>query len=128
MTDYLVFDTEAAAQKALGAIYAAMVGAISSPDLLDVATGQVVPKDELTPEQTIEVDAQQRNFPIFGINAATGTKNATDGFTTAWAVAQETVQGAWVFPMPDESLMVGVTNYTAEPYDPEWFPAGPVHG
>jgi hypothetical protein len=120
--DYLVFTTEAAAQTALETIYANMVAAISSTDLLDVATGQVVDKDSLTPEQAVQTDSTARHFPIFGVNAATGVKVETAGYTTAWAVAQETVDSKWVFPKPDEALMVGVTGYTVEPYDPDWFP------
>lgn len=120
--DYLVFTTEAAAQTALETIYANMVEAVDSPDLLDVATGQVVDKDSLTPEEAVQTDSTSRHFPIFGVNAATGVKVEAAGYTTAWAVAQETVQGSWVFPKPDDALMVGVTGYTVEPYDPHWFP------
>jgi hypothetical protein len=121
--DYLVFTTEAAAQTALEAIYSNMVEAINSPDLLNVATGQVVPKDDLTPDEAVQVDADQRQFPIFGVNAATGAKDAQQGYTTAWAVAQETILETWVFPKPDNALMGGVVDYTIEPYDPAWFPS-----
>jgi hypothetical protein len=121
--DYLVFTTESAAQTALEAIYSNMVKAINSPDLLDVSTGQVVPKDDLTPDEAVQVGADNRHFPIFGVNAATGEKDAQQGYTTAWAVAQETAQGAWVFPKPDDALMDGVLDYTVEPYDPAWFPS-----
>lgn len=121
--DYLVFATEAAAQTALEFIYANMVEAINSPDLLDVSTGQVVPKDDLTPDQAVQIDADQRHFPVFGVNAETGVKDTTQGYTTAWAVALATVQGTWVFPKPDDALMNGVVDYTVEPYDPAWFPS-----
>jgi len=120
--DYLVFTTEAAAQTALETIYANMVEAINSTDLLDVATGQVVDKDSLTPEEAVQTDSTARHFPIFGVNAATGLKVETAGYTTAWSVAQETVQSSWVFQKPDEALLAGVTGYTVEPYDPDWFP------
>lgn len=120
--DYLIFQTEAAAQTALEAIYANMVAAVNSPDLLDVATGQVVPKDDLTADEAVQVGADNRHFPIFGVNAATGVKNAEQGYTTAWAVAQETVQGTWVFAKPADALMDGVTGYTIAPFDPAWFP------
>lgn len=126
MTDYLVFQSEAEAKTALEAIYSNMVDAVDSPDLLDVTTGQVVPKDELTPSEAVEIDADQRNFPIFGVNAASGMKDAQQGYTTAWAVAQQTVQGKWVFQKPDDALMTGVTDYTVEPYDPAWFPTTEV--
>ena len=122
MNDYLIFDTQAAADTALETIYANMIGEIDSPDLLDVATGQVVDKDSLTPEQAVQTDSSSRHFPIFGVNAATGVKSETAGYTTAWAVAQETVDSKWVFQKPADALMVGVTGYTVEPYDPDWFP------
>jgi hypothetical protein len=121
--DYLVFTTKTAAQTALDVIYANMVEAINSPDLLDVSTGQVVLKDDLTPDEAVQTNADQRNFPIFGANAATGIKDTAQGYTTAWAVAQETVQGTWVFAKPDDALMDGVVGYTVEPYDSNWFPA-----
>jgi len=123
MNDYLVFDTQASASTALETIYANMVGAINSPDLLDVATGQVVDKDSLTPEEAVQDDATDRHFPIFGVNAETGIKDSEHGYTTAWAVAQETVDGSWVFAKPDDSLMGDVVDYTVEPYDPAWFPS-----
>lgn len=122
MADYLVFQTQQAAQAALEVIYANMVAAINSPDLMNVATGEVVDKDDLTPDEAVQVNADQRQFPVFGVNAATGLKDHDDGFTTAWAVAQETVDGKWVFPQPDESLMDGVMEYVVEPYNPDWFP------
>lgn len=123
MNEYLVFETQSKAQTALEAIYSNMVEAIDSPDLLDVATGQVVPKDELTPDEAVQVNSGNRHFPIFGKNAATGVKNTTEGHTTAWDVAQETLQGKWVFQKPDDALLDGVFGYTVEPYDPAWFPA-----
>jgi len=122
MADYLVFQTQQAAQSALEVIYANMVESVDSPDLLDVATGQVVPKDELTPDEAVQVNAGNRHFPVFGKNAATGVKNTTAGHTTAWAVAQQTLQGKWVFPKPDDALLDGVIGYTVEPFDPAWFP------
>ena len=121
--DYLVFTTKTAAQTALETIYANMVEAINSPDLLDVTTGQVVPKDDLTPDEAVQAGADNRHFPIFGANAATGVKDIQQGFTTAWAEAQETIQGKWVFPKPEDALMDGVVDYTVEPYDPDWFPS-----
>jgi hypothetical protein len=120
--DYLIFQTEADAQTALETIYANMVKSINSPDLMDVETGEVVPKDDLTPDEAVRVDAEQRHFPIFGVNAATGVKNTQQGYTIAWAMAKETAQGAWVFQKPDDALLDDVTGYTVEPYDPAWFP------
>jgi hypothetical protein len=99
-----------------------MVKSINSPDLMDVETGEVVPKDDLTPDEAVRVDAEQRHFPIFGVNAATGVKNTQQGYTIAWAMAKETAQGAWVFQKPDDALLDDVTGYTVEPYDPAWFP------
>lgn len=122
MTDYLVFQTQQDAQAALEAIYSNMVEAVNSPDLLDVSTGQVVPKDDLTPDQAVQVDAEKRHFPVFGINAATGVKDSQQGYTTAWAMAQQTAQGTWVFAKPSDALMDGVLDYTVAPYDPAWFP------
>jgi hypothetical protein len=122
MSNYLVFDTQAAADTALETIYANMVEAINSPDLLNVDTQEVVAKDDLTPDEMVETGSDNRRYPIFGVNANTGIKNAADGYTTAWAVAQETTQGKWVFQKPDDSLMGGVVGYMVEPYSPDWFP------
>lgn len=119
---YLVFATAAEAKTALEAIYSNMVKAIDSFDLLDIATGAVVEKDELTPDQAVQVNAGNRHFPVFGVNAATKAKNTESGYTTAWAVAQKTAGGSWVFQKPDDSLMDGVAGYTVEPFDPAWFP------
>ncbi len=122
MADYLVFQTQQAAQAALEVIYANMVAAINSPDLMNVATGEVVDKDDLTPDEAVQVNADQRQFPVFGVNASTGMKDTQQGYTTAWAVAQQTAQGQWVFPKPDDTLLDGVIGYTVEPFDPAWFP------
>jgi len=120
--NYLVFTTEAVAKDALEVVYANMIKAVSSPDLLNVTTAQVVDKAALTIEEAVQIDASLRNFPIFGTNAASGVKNEIAGYTTAWAVAQETVVGKWVFLKPDDNLLLGVTGYTVEPYNPNWFP------
>lgn len=122
MSDYLVFNTQAAANTALETIYANMVAAIPSPDLLNVETQEVVVKDDLTPAEMVQTDADTRHYPIFGVNAATGVKNAETGYTTAWAVAKETVGGKWVFPKPSDALMVGVVGFVIKPFDPAWFP------
>ena len=126
MNDYLIFETQAAAEAALETIYANMIGAINSPDLLNIETQEVTPKDELTPADVLEVNSGTRHYPIFGVNAATGAKDAAQGYTTAWAGAQQTVQGKWVFQNPDDMLMAGVTGYVVEPYDPDWFPVIPM--
>jgi hypothetical protein len=126
--DYLVFDTEAAAQTALDAIYANMVAAIPSPDLLDVTTDQEIPQVELDDNERAEYAADNRRFPIFGVNAATQVKDTEEGYTTAWAEIAQTVQGKWVFPKPDDAMLDGVTGYTVEPYDPGWFPKVELNG
>jgi hypothetical protein len=118
---FLVFDTESAANAALETIYANMVDSINSPDLLNIATGEVVDKEKLTPDAAVQVDAEKRNFPVFGVNAETRVKDLLQGYTTAWAVAQETLQGKWVFPPPKLTLLDGVTGYTLESYNPAWF-------
>lgn len=122
MNDYLVFATEQVAQTAANLIYANMVAAIPSPDLLDVTTGQAVPQAELDDTERADYDTANRRFPVFGINAATGVKNAEQGYTTAWAEPQQTSQGQWVFPKPSEELMLGVSGATTAQYSPEWFP------
>lgn len=123
MTDeYLVFETETEAQASLETIYANMVKAINSPDLLNIATGEVVDKNNLTTEEAVNVDDNNRNFPIFGVNAASQAKNVDSGYTTAWAAAQETATNLWVFPKPDDSLLDGVSGYTVAPYNLDWFP------
>lgn len=123
MTDYLVFQSEAEAKTALEAIYSNMVDAVDSPDLLDVTTGQVVPKDKLTPDEAVQVNSGNRHFPVFGKNAATSAKDVINGHTTAWDVERQTLQGKWVCQKPDDALMNGVIGFTVEPYDPSWFPA-----
>jgi len=120
--DYLCFETEAAAHAALETIYANMVKVVDSPDLIDVSTGQVVPKHQLTPDEAVQVEADNRHFPVFGVNAATGLKDTQQGFTTAWAVFQQTAQGAWVFPKPDDKLIAGLSGYTVEEFSELWFP------
>lgn len=122
MNDYLVFDTQTAAEAALETIYANMIGAVDSPDLLNVETQEVVAKDELTPDEVVEVDSVMRYYPVFGVNAATGQTVVNYGYTKAWAEAKETLNGKWVFQKPDDNLMAGVTGFTVEPYDPAWFP------
>jgi hypothetical protein len=122
MNDYLVFDTQAAASTALETIYANMVGAITSTELLNVDTQEVVVKDDLTPAEMVGVNAEARHYPIFGVNAATSEIEVMEGYTTAWAVAQETVGGKWVFSKPSDVLMVGVVGSVVEPFDPAWFP------
>ena len=122
MTDYLVFDTEQEANDALDVIYSNMVASIESPDLINVATDELVPKEDLTIEEAVEVNAGDRHFPIFGTNAATGVKDHDKGYTTAWAVAQQTAQDKWVFPKPDDALMGGVVGATVAAFDPDWFP------
>jgi hypothetical protein len=123
MTDYLVFSTEAAANTALETIYANMVGAVNAPDLLNVETQAVVAKDNLTPAEMVALVSGNRSYPIFGVNADTGIKNAAGGYTTAWAVAQKTISGSWVFAKPDDALMGDVVDYTVAQYDPAWFPS-----
>jgi len=122
MDEYLIFETQVAAETAIETIYANMVEAINSPDLLNVDTQEVVVKDDLTPDEMVQTGADNRHYPIFGVNADTGVKNSVDGYTTAWAVAQQTAQGQWVFPKPDDTLLDGVIGYTVEPFDPAWFP------
>lgn len=119
-----MFETQAEAETGLQTIYANMVAAIPSPDLLDVTTAQVIPQDDLTEEERAQYQSDNRRFPIFGVNAGSQVKNTRDGYTTAWAVVQETMDGKWVFPKPDTSLIIGVTGYTVEPYDPAWFAQG----
>lgn len=121
MDDYLVFETLNEAESALEAIYSNMVDEINSPDLLNVDTGAVVPKDEVTPDQAVQVNAGNRHFPVFGVNAASGEKNSEQGYTTAWAAARQTNVGTWVFAKPADALLDGVTGYTVEPYNPAWF-------
>lgn len=117
-----MFATQAEAETAAEAIYSNMVESIDSPDLLNVDTGEVVPKDDLSPDEAVQVSAGDRHYPVFGINAASLRKDDKQGYTTAWAVARETLQGQWVFPKPQDSWMTGLTGYTIEPYDPGWFP------
>lgn len=119
---YLVFSALQQAQTALDAIYANMLLAIDSPDVLDVSDGQVIDKTELTPDKAVKVNADDRHYPIFGRNAATGLKNETSGYSTAWAVAQQRVTDQkFVFVKPADSLMTGVVYDSVEEYDPAWF-------
>lgn len=119
---YLIFAAEPDANAALEVIYSNMVEAIDSPDLLDVATGNLVEKHELTPSQSVQVNSGNRHFPVFGVNAKTKAKDIKAGYTTAWAVAHMTTSGMWVFQKPDDALLEGVSGYTVKPFDPTWFP------
>jgi hypothetical protein len=119
--DYLVFDTEQAANTAAEKIYANMVGDISSEDLIDVTTGNIIDKDAITPEEAVQYTYKNRRFPVFGVNAATGVTNTESGYTTAWAIPQVTGQGKWVFQKPSDDILDGVTGYVVEPFNPEWF-------
>ena len=126
--DYLVFLTKASAEIAAETIYANMVASIGSPDLLDVTQGQIYDKDELSPGEEVQYGADNRRFPVFGVNAATGIKEQEQGYTIAWSAPQQTLQGDWVIPKPKDELMGGVTGYTVEPYNPNWFPQGIDNG
>lgn len=99
-----------------------MVAATNSPELLDVTTDEVFNKQDLDESERTQYEADNRRFPVFGVNVATQIKNVQDGYTTAWAVARETVDGKWVFPKPTSNLLDGVTGFTVVPYDPAWFP------
>lgn len=116
-----MFLTEASAEIAAETIYANMVASIGSPDLLDVTKGQIYDKNELSPGEEVQYGADNRRFPVFGLNAATGIKEQAQGYTTAWSAPQQTAQGDWVIPKPKDALMGGVTGYIIAPYDPDWF-------
>ncbi len=119
---YLVFDDLNSANEALKVIYKNMILGVPSPDLMNVDTGSVVQKDEVSPEQVIEVDEQDRHYPVFGVNAATQQLDTQSGYTTAWAAPQQRVTDSKsVFPKPSDSLMIGVTGFVEEEYNPDWF-------
>ena len=120
--EYLVFLTESAAQTAAEDIYAKMV-AVIEPELLDVTTGQVIPRADLSEEELTEYAVTNRRFPIFGVNAASHLKNTESGFTTSWAVPQQRADGRWVLPSPSAAFLDGVSVESVEPFDPAWFPA-----
>lgn len=120
---WLVFATLQQAMGAMETIYANMVAAVDSPDLINVATDQVVDKDDITPDEAVQVDASDRNYPVFGRNAATTEKISTSGYTTAWAIPQQRVTDSkYVAPKPSDALMSGVVYDAVEEYDPAWFP------
>jgi hypothetical protein len=120
---YLIFDTLEAATIALNTIYKNMILGVPYQDLMNVNSRQVVDKTTLTPEQAIEVHADDRNYPVFGVNAATQELDTQSGYTTAWAVPKQRVTDSKsVFPRPDDALMVGVTGFVEEQYDLDWFP------
>ena len=120
---YMVFESLDDAYLALEIIYANMVFAIDSPDLLDVVGGSIVGKDNLTPEKVIEINEHDRHFPIFGRNAQTAEKNTTSGYTTAWAKPrQRATDHKVVFEKPDDALLVGISGYAIEEFSTEWFP------
>lgn len=48
-----------------------------------------------------------------GVNAKTGDPAPDKQSTERWAIPQETLQGKWVFPSPDD---------TGVDFDPAWFP------
>ena len=120
---WLVFATLQQAMTAMEAIYANMVAAIDSPDLVNVATDQIVDKADVTPEQAVQVDASDRNYPVFGRNASTTEKDQASGYTTAWATPlPRATDSKYVAPKPSDALMAGVSYDAIEDYDPAWFP------
>ena len=88
-----------------------------------------------TKQEAIDAELQIRqlgNFPLQGINAATGQPQQ-EGLTTAWAVPQERLDGKWVFPRVPENLrnqhpeavkqFIASNTFTVEEYSPDWFPS-----
>ena len=84
-------------------------------------------------QEAINAELQIRqlgNFPLVGINAATG-QPSEEGLTTAWAIPQERLDGKWVFPRVPESLrnqhpeainqIIASNTFTVEEYSPDWF-------
>jgi hypothetical protein len=75
---------------------------------------------------------QLGNFPLQGINAATGQPEQ-EGLTTAWAVPQERLDGKWVLHRVPENLcnqhpgaieqFIANHTFTVEDYSPDWFPS-----
>lgn len=119
----LVFLTLQQAMAAMETIYANMVAAVDSPDLVNVATEEVVDKNDITPAEAVQVDASDRNYPVFGRNAATQQKDTESGYTTAWATPQQrATDSKYVAPKPSDALMSGVVYDAVEEYDPAWFP------
>lgn len=120
---YLVFLTLQQAMGAMETVYANMVAATDSPHLINVATDQVVDKNDITPAEAVQVDASDRNYPVFGRNAATFEKTTDSGHTTAWATPlQRATDSKYVAPKPSDALMSGVVYDAVEEYDPAWFP------
>ena len=88
-----------------------------------------------TEQEAINAELQIRqlgNFPLLGINAATGQPEQK-GLTTAWAMPQERLDGKWVFPRVPENLcnqypgaieqFIANHTFTVEDYSPDWFPS-----
>lgn len=116
-----MFTTRAEADAAAEAIYSNMVSEINSLDLLNVNTGEVVLKDNLSPDQAVQVGVANRHYPVFGVNALSKQKDEKQGYTTAWAIPEETALGQFVFPKPEDYLMDGVIGYSVEPFNHNWF-------
>jgi hypothetical protein len=87
-----------------------------------------------TEQEAINAELQIRqlgNFPLQGINAATGQPEPK-GLTTAWAMPQERLDGKWVFPRVPKNLcnqypgaieqFIANHTFTVEDYSPDWFP------
>ena len=87
-----------------------------------------------TEQEAINAELQIRqlgNFPLVGVNAATG-EPSQEGLTTAWAVPQERLDGKWVFPRVPENLrnehagsvqaFNDANTFTIENYSADWFP------
>lgn len=66
--------------------------------------------------------------PIVGKNALTGEPQPAAQQTTQWAVPVQRLDGAWVFPSPNETFLSGVANVSVSAYDPTWFPVPTIPG
>lgn len=121
---YLVFLTLQQAATAMETIYTNMVASIDSPDLINVATDQIVSKSDITPSQAVQVSSADRHYPVFGRNAATQARDIRSGHTIAWAIPQQRATDfKYVAPKPEDNLMVDVIYDAIEEYDPAWFPS-----
>jgi hypothetical protein len=80
--------------------------------------------DEPSAQQALDVIATSMNLPVWPVNAASGQVEYTATPTTAWAVAMQRLDGAWVFPAPPAEHLVGIEGYQVEAYQESWFDAG----
>jgi len=100
MNLWRIFPSRQACQSWCDAQFAAMArqhAQVNNGVLFDYSNGRRPVDIRPLPDQAIT----GARFPLWGRNAASGQWNTEFGFTTAWAIPQETADGRWAAPCRD---------------------------